>query len=173
MWSGGLQFSTLVKSSLVKTGGIRTGREGLHLMASAGASSGWNGTVLNGAAALWKVHAALTLVQIGYAGATVLQKATFNAGTNVIVFSVYRDIVSFSCLVPMAYLSERYVSQSDSDFPKGIGGQRRRSISLQTEAWRIRLGIASRVQTFFPETIRQLAEIGEGIKCSDRLLSKS
>lgn len=65
-----------------------------------------------GAAALWKVHAALTLVQIGYAGANVLQKVTFNAGTNVIVFSVYRDVVSVSCLVPMAYFSERYVCRN-------------------------------------------------------------
>lgn len=53
------------------------------------------------------VPAALTLVQLGYAGYFLLCKAALSNGANRLVFAVYRDIIALLILGPLAYFSER------------------------------------------------------------------
>jgi hypothetical protein len=55
------------------------------------------------------VPAALTLVQLGYAGYFLLCKAALSNGANRLVFAVYRDIIALLILGPLAYFSERYI----------------------------------------------------------------
>lgn len=56
------------------------------------------------------VPAALTLVQLGYAGYFILCKAALSKGANRVVFAVYRDAIALLILEPLAYFSERYIS---------------------------------------------------------------
>ncbi|KAG0581266.1 hypothetical protein KC19_4G238000 [Ceratodon purpureus] len=53
------------------------------------------------------VPAALTLVQLGYAGYFILCKAALSNGANRLVFAVYRDIIALLILGPLGYFSER------------------------------------------------------------------
>eukprot|EP01018_Ginkgo_biloba_P026505 Gb_37004 [translate_table: standard] len=54
-----------------------------------------------------RVHAAMTLVELSFAGGQVLGKAALTVGTNPYVFAVYRDAVAVFVLVSMAIITER------------------------------------------------------------------
>lgn len=54
------------------------------------------------------VHAALVLVQLGYAGLQMLSRVALDAGLNQFVLSMYRNIIAFAILGPIAYYYERY-----------------------------------------------------------------
>lgn len=54
------------------------------------------------------VHAALVLVQLGYAGLQMLSRVALDAGLNQFLLSMYRNIIAFAILGPIAYYYERY-----------------------------------------------------------------
>lgn len=58
-------------------------------------------------ASIWKVHAVLVLVQCGFGGAYVVSKVALTTGVKPIVFAVYRDVIAFCAIAPVAYFAER------------------------------------------------------------------
>jgi hypothetical protein len=53
------------------------------------------------------VHAALVLVQLGYAGLQMFSRVALDAGLNQFLLSMYRNMIAFGILGPVAYYYER------------------------------------------------------------------
>lgn len=53
------------------------------------------------------VHAALVIVQLGYAGLQMFSRVALDAGLNQFILSMYRNIIAFAILGPVAYYYER------------------------------------------------------------------
>jgi len=53
------------------------------------------------------VHAALVLVQLGYAGLQMFSRVALDAGLNQFLLSMYRNMIAFAILGPVAYYYER------------------------------------------------------------------
>ncbi|KAG0584772.1 hypothetical protein KC19_3G233100 [Ceratodon purpureus] len=53
------------------------------------------------------VHAALVLVQLGYAGLQMFSRVALDAGLNQFLLSMYRNMIAFAILGPVAYYFER------------------------------------------------------------------
>jgi hypothetical protein len=56
-----------------------------------------------------KLHLAMTVFQLVYAGNHVIMRAALNMGVSKLVFPIYRNIIALVLLVPFAYFIERYV----------------------------------------------------------------
>ena len=54
------------------------------------------------------VHAALVLVQLGYAGLQMFSRVALDAGLNQFLLSMYRNMIAFAILGPVAYYFERF-----------------------------------------------------------------
>ena len=55
-----------------------------------------------------KIHAALTLFQVGHAGNHVLLRAALDMGVSKLVFPFYRNVIALFVLIPSAYVLEKY-----------------------------------------------------------------
>lgn len=55
------------------------------------------------------VHAALVLVQLGYAGLQMFSRIALDAGLNQFLLSMYRNMIAFAILGPIAYHFEKGV----------------------------------------------------------------
>ncbi|KAG0553422.1 hypothetical protein M758_12G011100 [Ceratodon purpureus] len=55
------------------------------------------------------VHVALVIVQLGYAGLQMFSRVALDAGLNQFLLSMYRNMIAFSILGPIAYYFERGV----------------------------------------------------------------
>ena len=55
-----------------------------------------------------KLHLAMIVCQLGFAGNHIILKIALNMGISLLVFPVYRNIVALVALVPFAYFSEKY-----------------------------------------------------------------
>lgn len=54
-----------------------------------------------------KPYLAMFVVQLIYAGLTLLSKAVFNRGMNTFVFIFYRQLIGALILVPLAFILEK------------------------------------------------------------------
>lgn len=54
------------------------------------------------------VHVALVIVQLGYAGLQMFSRVALDAGLNQFLLSMYRNMIAFAILGPVAYYFERY-----------------------------------------------------------------
>nr|POE80566.1 protein walls are thin 1 [Quercus suber] len=55
-----------------------------------------------------KLHLAMIVCQLGFAGNHIILKIALNMGISLLVFPVYRNIVALVALVPFAYFLEKY-----------------------------------------------------------------
>lgn len=55
------------------------------------------------------VHVALVIVQLGYAGLQMFSRVALDAGLNQFLLSMYRNMIAFAILGPVAYYFERLV----------------------------------------------------------------
>lgn len=55
-----------------------------------------------------KLHLAMIVCQLGYAGNHIIMKTALNMGISMLVLPVYRNIVALVALVPFAYFLEKY-----------------------------------------------------------------
>ncbi|KAJ1380937.1 EamA domain [Sesbania bispinosa] len=69
-------------------------------MATPSSGSVWGDT--------WKAHLGMVLVQLFYGGYHVITKVALNVGVNQLVFCLYRDLLAFSIISPIAYFNERH-----------------------------------------------------------------
>ena len=53
-------------------------------------------------------YVAMVVVQLFYGGSSILIKVSLEQGMSQIVFIVYRHLIAFFVLVPLAYAFERY-----------------------------------------------------------------
>lgn len=56
-----------------------------------------------------KLFVGVLLLQLGYAGLTVVSAITVNMGISKLVFLTYRSAIAFAFLAPFAYFLEKYV----------------------------------------------------------------
>ncbi|KAJ8764458.1 hypothetical protein K2173_006198 [Erythroxylum novogranatense] len=54
-----------------------------------------------------KLHLAMTIFQLGYAGNHVILRAALNLGISKLVFPVYRNVIALVLLAPLAYFLEK------------------------------------------------------------------
>jgi hypothetical protein len=64
---------------------------------------------LKGAAISHQVLLAMTFIQFGFAGMTLISKAALNAGMNPLVFNAYRQMIATLVLALLVLLMERLV----------------------------------------------------------------
>ncbi|KAG2408968.1 WAT1-related protein [Vigna angularis] len=57
---------------------------------------------------IWKAHTSLVMVQVLSGGYHVISKLALDVGINQIVYCVFRDLIAFLILAPIAYIHERY-----------------------------------------------------------------
>ncbi|XP_020591035.1 WAT1-related protein At3g45870-like isoform X3 [Phalaenopsis equestris] len=63
--------------------------------------------VAGGRALAWKAYLAMVLVQVIYGGFHVITKVALNVGMNQIVFCIFRDLLGFFILAPIAFVRDR------------------------------------------------------------------
>jgi len=57
---------------------------------------------------IWKAHTSLVMVQVLSGGYHVISKLVLDVGINQIVYCVFRDLIAFLILAPIAYIHERF-----------------------------------------------------------------
>lgn len=55
----------------------------------------------------FQLHAAMLILQFGYAGFHVVSRVALNMGISKVVFPVYRNILALLLLLPFAYFLEK------------------------------------------------------------------